>query len=89
MVHWWIEPCIAWQWVAQWGPWGQAITVIGEGGTEKKEVVVVVEEEGGHNRWYDDDDEEEEEDKEEKGGAKNISTNSYIAPTSTIVPPLF
>jgi hypothetical protein len=33
--------------------------------------------------------EEEEEDKEEKGGLKNIRTNSYIAPTSTIVSPFF
>ena len=31
-----------------------------------------------------------EEDKDEKrGGAKNTSDNSYVAPTSTIVPPFF
>jgi len=38
-------------------------------------------------------DEEEEEKEEEKrrgkGGIKKTSTNSYIAPTSTIVPPFF
>jgi len=46
----------------------------------------MVEEKDDHNRWYDDD--EEEEDKEEqRGGLKHCRTNSYIAPTHTIVPP--
>ena len=35
------------------------------------------------------DEEEEEEEEEERGGSKIRSTNSYIAPTSTIVPPFF
>ncbi len=55
----------------------------------KEVVVVVVEEEDGLNRWCDEEEEEEEDDEEEKGEFKNISTNSYIAPTSTIVPPFF
>jgi hypothetical protein len=70
----------------------QAITVVGEGETEKEEVVVVMEEEDDHNRWYDDEEEEldmEEDTDEKRGGAKNTSTNSYVAPTRTIVPPPF
>jgi hypothetical protein len=34
-------------------------------------------------------DEEEEEERGERGGSKIPSTNSYIARTSTIVPPFF
>ncbi len=68
----WIEPCVAQKWVAQWHPWHQAIAVVGEEETEKDEE----EEEWAKNN------------NEKRGGTKNISTNSYIVPTSTITPPI-
>jgi hypothetical protein len=64
--------------------------VVLEEGTAKEKVVVVLEEEDAHKSVdMMGDEEEEEEERRRKGGIKKTSTNSYTAPTSTIVPPFF